>query len=51
MSIFDKVMIGILAAVEVYYWFWWVPRNWRTNRECRDIVHGLKWMAKHGVGL
>lgn len=31
-----------LGAIELYYWCWWFPRNWRTNRECVEFVEGMK---------
>lgn len=30
--------LGLLLAVEVYYWFWWLPRNWRDTREAADFT-------------
>lgn len=31
-----------LIVVEVWYWCWWLPHNWRTSRECLDAAHALK---------
>lgn len=33
---------GIVIGIEVYYWFWWFPRNWRKNRQCRDLVLSVR---------
>lgn len=29
--------ITIILGIEVYYWLWWLPRNWKDTREAGDI--------------
>ena len=41
MSWFEKVFIGVLLAVESYYWIWWLPRNWKNVEDCRNIYFYL----------
>lgn len=48
MSMFDKIFFGLILVMEVYYWFWWLPHNWRNNRECRNAVDAIKFMMKNG---
>lgn len=28
------IFLFVILAVEAWYWLWWLPRNWKTNREC-----------------
>jgi len=45
------VILGIIAVVEIYYWFYWLPRNWRNNKECRAIKAYIDtvWRKGHGI--
>jgi hypothetical protein len=40
------VVLGVFFAVEAYYWFWWLPRNWQKNRECLDFHYFLTGKLK-----
>jgi uncharacterized membrane protein YqiK len=36
------VIVAVVVAIELYYWFWWFPRNWKKNRETQDLVFAAK---------
>lgn len=43
-------IIAVIVAVEIWYWFWWLPRNWRTNKECRDLLRSTSRLyGKDGI--
>lgn len=45
-----KILIALFVLVELYYWLWWLPRNWRSNIEARNLVGGLKTVyGKNGI--
>ena len=31
-----------IIAIELFYWFVWIPKNWRNNRECVEFVDAMK---------
>lgn len=43
------VFLVILAAVEIFYWLWWLPRNWRQTREAKDIEAWRTLYGKRGI--
>lgn len=45
------VILGIIAVVEIYYWFYWLPRNWRNNKDCQNIKAYIDtvWRKGHGI--
>lgn len=39
------IFLLAILAVEAWYWLWWLPRNWKTNRECvifYEVVTGKR---------
>lgn len=44
-------ILGIIVVVEIYYWFYWLPRNWRNNKECQDIKAYVDavWLEGRGI--
>ena len=45
------VILGIIAVVEVYYWFFWLPKNWQNNQECQDIKRYIDAVWGDGSGV
>ena len=45
------IILGIIAAVELFYWCYWLPRNWRNNRECQDIKLYVDTVWRDGQGI
>ena len=43
-----KIFFGIVAIIEVYYWFVWMPKAWRVGktRELRELKYFVKEMGK-----
>ena len=48
----DPILLSFLALlglVEVYYWFWWLPRHWKSTREAEDFMAAKRLYGKDGV--
>lgn len=44
------ILIVILTIIEIYYWVFWLPRNWRSSRECNEVVDVFKSIyGKDGI--
>ena len=37
-----ELWMYLILAIEAYYWFIWIPKNWKNNRECVDFVDTMK---------
>lgn len=37
-----------IAIIEIYYWFWYVPKAWKngSNKELEDIKNYIKKMEE-----
>jgi hypothetical protein len=40
--------IGV-SVLELYYWCWWLPRNWEKTREAEDIKAIKSLYGKDGT--
>lgn len=38
------IFIAVVVLIEAYYWFWWLPRNWRKVPEAKNAVEGTKFL-------
>lgn len=36
------LLIGMLVLVELYYWFWWLPKNWKRVPDASNFVFAMK---------
>lgn len=45
------IILSIIAVIEVYYWFVWIPHNWRTDEECQRIQNVIDIVYKQGHGI
>jgi hypothetical protein len=41
-----NILFSIIAIVEIYYWVYWIPKNWRSNNECVNLVDAINALLK-----
>lgn len=43
------IFVGIIAIIEIFYWCYWLPRNWEKTREAADFRTLKKLYGRDGV--
>jgi hypothetical protein len=41
-----NILITIIMLGEIYYWAYWIPKNWRSNNECVNLVDAISALLK-----
>lgn len=43
------IWIWPIIIMEIYYWFFWFPKAWRTGatREIRHLKYGMKVLSRY----
>jgi hypothetical protein len=47
----EFVVFGIVAVIEVYYWFFWFPKNKHSVKEYKDWKYYNDQVWKKGIGV
>jgi hypothetical protein len=45
-----KWLLILLIAIEIYYWIWWLPRNWKKTGEAKFYESLRRRMKESGYG-